>query len=101
MEPCSKSNNCALLDFGAERNRASGLLPTWRNHGGIFVVPIDKSYFRRQAPLLRRMVRLTRNPVVADRLSEMVREYEMKANDGPDEPPAQAAKGDKDDGQKN
>jgi len=47
------------------------------------------------------MVRLTRNPVVADRLSEMVREYEMKANEGPDEPPEQAAKGDKDDGQKN
>ena len=69
---------------------------------GIFVVPIDKSYFQRQAPLLRRMVRLTQNPVVADRLSEMVREYEMKANEGPDEPPpVQAAKGDKDDGQKN
>ena len=68
---------------------------------GIFVVPIDKSYFRRQAPLLRRMVRLAQNPVVADRLSEMVREYEMKANEGPDEPLVQAAKGDKDDGQKN
>ncbi|MBV8792629.1 MAG: hypothetical protein JO237_11340 [Pseudolabrys sp.] len=63
-------------------------------------MPIDKSYFRRQAPLLRRMVRLTQNPVVADRLSEMVREYEMKANEGPDESPAQAAKGDNDEGDK-
>lgn len=64
-------------------------------------MPINKSYFRQQVPLLRRMVRLTQNPVVAVRLSEMVRDYEMKANDGPDEPPAQAAKGDKDDGQTN
>ncbi len=69
---------------------------------GISVVAIDKSYFRRQAPLLRRMILLTQNPVVADRLSEMVREYELKANEGQDEPPpAEAAKGDKDDGQKN
>ena len=101
MEPCSRNNNCALLDFGTERNRVSGLLLTLGNGVGIFVVPIDKSYFRRQAPLLRRMVRLAQNPVVADRLSEMVREYEMKANESTNEPPMQAAKGDKDDGQKN
>ena len=44
-------------------------------------MPIDKSYFQRQAPLLRKMVRLTRNIFVADRLNEMAREYEMKASE--------------------
>ena len=63
---------------------------------------INKSYFRRQAPLLRRIFSLTKDPVVADRLSEMVKEYEMKASDGPEQPPpVQTAKGDKDDGQEN
>lgn len=66
---------------------------------------INKSYFRRQAPLLRMMIRLAQDPVVADRLSEMVRDYEMKANDGPEELApehnVEGAKGDKDHGQKN
>jgi hypothetical protein len=66
------------------------------------IVPINKSYFRRQALLLRRMVRLAKDPIVADRLSEMVRSYEVKGRDGPDEgPPVQNAEGDKAHGQKN
>jgi hypothetical protein len=52
-------------------------------------VAIDKGYFQRQAPLLRKMVRLTRNILVADRLSEMAREYEMKASEAADELPPQ------------
>jgi hypothetical protein len=69
---------------------------------GDFVVSISKSYFRRQVPLLRRMVRLAQNPFVADRLSEMARDYEMKAGDGPEESqPAQIAKDDNDHGQTN
>jgi hypothetical protein len=74
---------------------------TGKQRGNLFV-SINKSYFRRQAPLLRRMVRLAQDPIVADRLSEMVRAYEMKGNDGPEEaPPVLDAKGDKDHGQKN
>ncbi len=46
---------------------------------------INKDYFRRQAPLLRKMVRLTGNPVVADHLKEMARKYESEANDNPDQ----------------
>jgi hypothetical protein len=52
-------------------------------------VPIDKSYFQRQAPLLRKMIRLTQNILVADRLSEMARDYEMKASEGADKLPPQ------------
>jgi hypothetical protein len=45
------------------------------------------------------MVRLTQDPFVADRLSEMARDYEMKAGDGPDElQPAQEPKDDSDHG---
>ena len=63
---------------------------------------INKSYFRRQVPLLRRMLGLTQNPIVANRLSEMARNYEMKAIEDPEElPSAQNAEGDKDHGQKN
>lgn len=66
-------------------------------------MPIDKSYFQRQAPLLRKMVRLTRNVFVADRLSEMARDYEMKAGEGADELPPQTpnTKADGDDRQTN
>jgi hypothetical protein len=65
-------------------------------------VAIDKSYFQRQAPLLRKMVRLTRNVLIADRLSEMARDYEMKANEEPEQPPqALTTKGDGDDGKTN
>ena len=53
-------------------------------------MPIDKSYFQRQAPLLRKMVRLTRNIFVADRLNEMARDYEMKASEGAEPLPPQA-----------
>ncbi len=64
---------------------------------------INKSYFRRQAPLLRRMFWLTHDPLVADRLSEMARNYEQKASDGSTDelPAAPQPNGDKDPGPKN
>jgi hypothetical protein len=67
------------------------------------VVAIDKSYFKRQAPLLRKMVRLTQDLLVADRLNEMARDYEMKAGEGSEEstPQAPKTKGDGDHGQTN
>jgi hypothetical protein len=86
-----------------ERNDhpGSGILQPGETGSGI-IVSISKSYFRRQAPLLRRMLRLAQDPIVADRLSEMARDYEMKAGGDPEEPPAALnAKDDNDHGQTN
>jgi len=66
-------------------------------------VSIDKNYFKRQVPLLRKMVQLTKDPLAADRLSEMARDYEMKAKAGSEPEPLQTqdAEGDTGDGQEN
>lgn len=42
---------------------------------------IGRDYFKRQARTLRKMVKVARDPVVADRLGEMADEFEARAND--------------------
>jgi hypothetical protein len=46
---------------------------------------IAKDYFKRQATTLRKMVRVTRNPTVADRLSFMADAFEHRPADGTEE----------------
>jgi hypothetical protein len=46
---------------------------------------IAKDYFKRQATTLRKMVRVTRNPTIADRLSFMAEDFEHRSADGTDE----------------
>ena len=46
---------------------------------------IDKDYFKRQATTLRKMVRITRNQSLADRLSHMAEDFDVRASDGADE----------------
>ncbi len=46
---------------------------------------IAKDYFKRQAKTLRKMVRVTRNPTIADRLSFMADDFEHRSADGTDE----------------
>jgi hypothetical protein len=48
-------------------------------------VMIGKDYFKRQAKTLRKMVKVTQDPVVADRLCEMADEFESRADGGRDE----------------
>ena len=48
-------------------------------------VMIGKDYFKRQAKTLRKMVKVTHDPVVADRLCEMADEFESRADGGRDE----------------
>jgi hypothetical protein len=48
-------------------------------------VMIGKDYFKRQAKTLRKMVKVTHDPVVADRLCEMAEEFESRADTGRDE----------------
>ena len=48
-------------------------------------VMIGKDYFKRQAKTLRKMVKVTQDPVVADRLCEMADEFEARADGGRDE----------------
>ena len=43
---------------------------------------IGKDYFKRQATTLRKMVRVAKDPTVADRLNDMAREFEQRAKDG-------------------
>jgi hypothetical protein len=43
---------------------------------------IGKDYFKRQATTLRKMVKVAKDPVVADRLSDMAHEFEERARDG-------------------
>ena len=42
---------------------------------------IGRDYFRRQATTLRKMVRVAKDPMVADRLSDMACEFEERARD--------------------
>lgn len=48
-------------------------------------VLIGKGYFRRQAKTLRKMVNVTQDSVVADRLCEMADDFESRAGIGADE----------------
>ena len=48
-------------------------------------VMIGKDYFKRQAKTLRKMVKVTQDPVVADRLCEMADEFESRAEGRRDE----------------
>ena len=43
---------------------------------------IGKDYFKRQATTLRKMVKVAKDPVVADRLSDMAYDFEERARDG-------------------
>ncbi len=47
---------------------------------------ITKDYFKRQATTLRKMVRVTRNPTIADRLTFMAADFDHRSADGTDEP---------------
>lgn len=42
---------------------------------------IGRDYFKRQATTLRKMVRVAKDPVVADRLSDMAHDFEERARD--------------------
>jgi hypothetical protein len=42
---------------------------------------IGREYFRRQATTLRKMVKVAKDPVVADRLSDMALDFEERARD--------------------
>lgn len=46
---------------------------------------ITKDYFKRQATTLRKMIRVTRNQTVADRLTFMADDFENRSADGPGE----------------
>jgi hypothetical protein len=46
---------------------------------------IAKDYFKRQAKTLRKMIRVTRNPTIADRLNFMADNFEHRSADGTDE----------------
>jgi len=46
-----------------------------------FLEMIDKNYFKRQATTLRKMVKVAKDPTVADRLSDMACEFEERADD--------------------
>jgi hypothetical protein len=46
---------------------------------------IAKDYFRRQATTLRKLVRITRNRTIADRLSNMADDFEVRAAQGADQ----------------
>jgi hypothetical protein len=43
---------------------------------------IGKDYFKRQATTLRKMVKVAKDPMVADRLRDMAYEFEERARDG-------------------
>ena len=42
---------------------------------------IGRDYFKRQATTLRKMVKVAKDPMVADRLSDMACEFEERAKD--------------------
>ena len=42
---------------------------------------IAKDYFKRQATTLRKMVRVTRNPSIADRLSLLAGDFEARSDE--------------------
>jgi hypothetical protein len=46
---------------------------------------IAKDYFKRQAMTLRKMVRVTRNRTIADRLTLMADEFDNRSEHGSDE----------------
>ena len=46
---------------------------------------IAKDYFKRQATTLRKMVRITRNPSIADRLCLMAEDFEARSSEQIDE----------------
>lgn len=46
---------------------------------------IAKDYFKRQAMTLRKMVRVTRNRTIANRLTLMADEFDNRSEDGSDE----------------
>jgi hypothetical protein len=46
---------------------------------------IGKEYFKRQATTLRKMVRVTRNPSIADRLSLMAEHFDARSSNEIDE----------------
>ena len=46
---------------------------------------IGSDYFRRQATTLLKLIRVTQNPTVADRLIFMAEEFKSRAKDEPDE----------------
>lgn len=48
-------------------------------------VMIGRDYFKRQAKTLRKMVKVARDPVIADRLCEMADEFESRADGGRDD----------------
>ncbi len=43
---------------------------------------IAKDYFKRQATTLRKMIRATRNPTLANRLTLMADEFDSRSADG-------------------
>ena len=45
---------------------------------------IGKDYFKRQATTLRKMVRVTRNRTIANRLTLMAEEFDNRSEDGAD-----------------
>jgi hypothetical protein len=55
---------------------------------------IGRDYFKRQATTLRKMVKVAKDPVVADRLIDMAHDFEERARDGAlDVPPHLADRG--------
>jgi hypothetical protein len=46
---------------------------------------IAKDYFKRQATTIRKMVRITRNPSIADRLSLMAEDFDARSSERTDE----------------
>jgi hypothetical protein len=42
---------------------------------------IGRDYFKRQATTLRKMVKVAKDPVVADRLSDMAHDFDQRARD--------------------
>lgn len=42
---------------------------------------IGREYFKRQATTLRKMVKVAKDPMVADRLSDMALDFEERARD--------------------
>ena len=46
---------------------------------------IAKDYFKRQAKTLRKMIRVTRNPTIADRLNFMADDFDHRSADGTEE----------------
>ncbi len=52
---------------------------------------IGRDYFRRQATTLRKMVSVTKNPSIADRLSLMAEDFETRSANEPGEAAPEAA----------